>query len=119
MKKIFTILSLLYIIYSCDDIVEVENISDETVILLAPSENAILNITELTFSWQTMQDAEQYHLQIATPTFENALQILKDTTLTSTNFSTTLDYNHYQWRVKALNSGYQTGYTTQSFSIEE
>lgn len=119
MKKIIILSSLLCVIYSCDDIVEVENISDETVTLLAPSNNAILNITELTFSWQTLQDAEEYHLQIATPAFENALQIVKDTTLTTTNFSTTLDYNMYQWRVKAINSGYNTGYTTQSFSIEE
>lgn len=119
MKKILSIFSLLIITSACSDIVTVEDISNETVILLAPTNQAILNITDLTFSWQSVEEAESYHIQIATPTFEAALQIVEDSTVTATNYSKVLTANNYEWRVRAENSAYETAYTTQSFLIEE
>lgn len=119
MKKILLAYSLFIIVTACDDIIEVEDISNQTVILLAPTNNAVLNITELTFSWQTVADAESYHIQIATPTFNEALQIVTDSTVMITSFSTPLEVNDYEWRVSAVNSDFQTTYTTQSFTIEE
>lgn len=119
MKKTLLALSLFIIVTTCDDIIEVEDISNKTVTLLAPTSEAILNITDLTFSWQTLEDAESYHIQIATPTFSEALQIVTDSIVMITSFSTTLEANDYEWRVSAANSGFQTTYTTQSFSIEE
>ena len=119
MKRILPIFSLLIIVSACNDIVQVEDISNKTVVLLAPTNQAVLNITDLTFSWQEVEEAESYHIQVATPTFEQALQIVVDSTLSATSFSTTLELGNYQWRIRAENSGYQTIYTTQSFTIEE
>ena len=119
MKKKLFILSVCIIATNCSEIIEVEDISSKTVTLIAPTNEAVLNISDLTFSWQTIEEAEAYRIQIATPTFENALQIVKDTTVSTTNFSTTLSTNSYEWRVRAENSGYETSYTKQSFSIEE
>lgn len=111
-------LVLLLIVISCDDVVEVENISNKTVTILAPTNNTVLSITDINFSWNVVEDAELYRLQIATPTFEEATQIILDTVITATNFTKTLDLGNYEWRIRAENSDYQTSYTTQSFTIE-
>ena len=106
-------------IFGCDDIVELEDISNTTVVLSAPFNGAALQATSLNFSWEPITDANSYHLQIATPNFETPIQIMADSILTSNNFTIDLEANSYQWRVNAKNSGYQTNYTTQSFTIEE
>ena len=136
MKLYFKLLCAFLCVLSCDDIIEVEDISDKEVIVLAPSNQVILNTTDVIFTWEALEDAETYHLQIATPTsvsifglkdiaksclttFENAQQIVHDSMLVGTRFSTTLDFKGYEWRVRAENSGYTTSYKVNSFSIEE
>jgi len=119
MRKILTYFLFSLSFTACDDIFEVGDISDNTVELLAPSDNSILNILTPTFSWTPLEEAENYHLQIATPNFSEATQIVLDTLVTESNYAVSLDTIAYQWRVRAENSGYQTDYTTQSFSIEE
>lgn len=119
MKRFLRILSLLIITSACSDIVQVEDISNKTVTLLGPTNEAVLDLTIITFTWQAIEEAESYHIQIATPSFAEALQIVKDSTLTGTNFTTILTTNNYEWRVRAENSGYETAYTTQSFTVEE
>jgi hypothetical protein len=119
MKTRLLLIFVFTIFLACDDIIEVVDISGETVKILAPTNDAFLNITDVSFNWQSIEEAEEYNIQIATPSFAGALQILTDTTLSTTSFSKTLDLGSYQWRVKAINSGYETEYTTQSFTIEE
>jgi len=86
---------------------------------LAPTNNSVLAEGDITFSWDVLQDATQYRLQIATPTFENASQILLDSTMILTNFSNSLQLGNYEWHVRSENSEYQTSYTTQNFTVEE
>lgn len=117
MKRLLLLLFIL--VFSCDDIIEVEDISNETVVILAPANETVLDITDVTFSWQILEEAETYHLQVATPTFDTANQIVLDTVLTRSHFTKTLETKPYEWRVRAENSGFITAYTTQSFTIEE
>ena len=117
MKRIYA-LTIAVLMLSCSDIIDVEDISEQGVMVLAPDESSVLNITDVNFSWETVIDAEQYKLQIATPSFDSAIQIVLDTTIVITNFSKTLELGAYQWRVRAENSNYETAYTTQSFTIE-
>jgi hypothetical protein len=118
MKKLIFIILFGVVILACDDIIEVEDISERTVTVLAPTDESILTITDVNFSWNDVEDSEQYRLQIATPDFETATQIVLDTTIVFTNFTKPLDLGNYEWRIRAENSGYQTAYTTQRFSIE-
>ena len=106
-------------VLSCSDIIEVEDISNKTITVLAPMDETVLNTTTVNFTWDSIEDAEDYKLQIATPSFENAIQILTDSTLLTTNFSKTLETGSYEWRIRAENSSYETEYSTQSFTIEE
>jgi hypothetical protein len=119
MKRGVYIFSICMFILSCADIIEVEDISNEIVTILAPSDTSVLTINDVNFSWNSIEDAEQYNLQIATPSFEAATQIVLDTTISTTNFTKTLDLGDFEWRIRAENSDFQTNYTTQSFTIEE
>lgn len=119
MKKIGCIVALVFLFLSCDDIIELEDISEDNITILAPVNNSVLTAGPITLSWEALQDAAQYKLQIATPTFDNASQILLDTTVTSTNYSKSLEPGGYQWRVLGENDEYNTMYTTQTFTVEE
>ncbi|GAB5563757.1 MAG: hypothetical protein Wins2KO_08200 [Winogradskyella sp.] len=121
LSRIFTIFILLLslLCFGCSQIIEVVDISNDQVEITAPSNNSTLTITNVNFSWESIHDAEQYKLQIATPSFEEANQVVLDTTIIATGFIQGLSTGDYQWRVRAENSDYQTVFTTQSFSIEE
>lgn len=102
---------------SCEEILLVKDISDKEVTLTAPVDNAALSSTSITFSWENVENADNYQLQIATPNFETPLQIVLDTLVSKKSFTTQLNIGQYQWRVRAVNSGYETSYTTRSFAI--
>ncbi len=119
MKKTLLLIPLAFSFIACEEIIEVKDISNKAVSILAPTNNAVLDTIAVTFTWEAVEATETYHLQIATPDFENATQIVKDSTLTTTHFSTMLDTKSYEWRIRAQNSEYVTDYTTQQFTIEE
>lgn len=116
MKKNFLIALTLLLFYNCEAIF-VEDISNSTVVILAPTENASVAAGVVQFHWQSVVDATNYELQIATPTFLNANQIVLDTLITKTSFSKALEVGNYEWRVKAINSDYSTNHTTTSFTV--
>lgn len=109
---------LMALLFSaCEEIIMEGDISDRHVTLLAPAEGSQLTATSLTFSWEEIEDASGYRLQIARPDFVDPEQIVLDTLVSSTHFSTQLNIGAYHWRVKAVNSGYQTDFTDRSFSV--
>ncbi|MGC1633073.1 MAG: hypothetical protein WA749_13260 [Gelidibacter sp.] len=119
MRKISAVLILACACVSCNDIIELEDISMEKVALVAPHDGAVLKTTLLRFSWEPIADADSYQIQIATPNFEAPLQVYVDTTVAVNNLSVALERDSYEWRVKAKNSGYETNYSKQSFTVEE
>lgn len=119
MKKYIYLFLVTTVLASCSDIIELPDISNTSVNLIAPSDNATLNLTTLTLSWDSVEDAESYQVQVAQPDFENILQLVQDSTLTENSISVDLEAGtSYQWRVRAINSDYATPYTTYSFTLE-
>ena len=122
--KTFLVLTILGLAVSCEDILEVADISNESITILAPKDSVILTNTDVQFNWDKVEEADGYHLQLATPNFENATQILIDSvmvidsTFVGTKFVKTLDYSTYEWRIKAFNSGYDTAFSSGHFSVE-
>lgn len=120
MRMAFLIAIILLLnISSCEDLIEEVDISNDTVMVLAPVNQAVLNNSDVLFTWEVIDQADRYHLQIAVPNFENAQQILADTNVVGTQFFKNLEPNQYQWRIRAENSAYFTNYTLLNFSIEE
>ncbi|WP_415061084.1 Ig-like domain-containing protein [Flavobacterium sp.] len=113
----FILFFLLVTCFSCEEILLESDISDQTVTLVAPSNEATFTSTGITFSWEAVEDADEYRIQIARPNFENPLEIVVDE-LTEETFSTQqLNIGTYQWRVKAINSAYETAFTTRTINV--
>lgn len=102
---------------SCEEILLETDISDEVVQLVAPANNTVFSSTGVTFTWDAIADATSYRLQIAQPNFDNPTQIVLDTVVSKTYFTQQLTVANYEWRVKALNSAYETAYSTRFFSV--
>ena len=116
MKKYIGTILLTFLFFSCEAIF-VEDISQENVVLIAPSKNSEVATGSIQFSWQGIVDATNYQIQIATPNFNQASQVVLDSTVTTTFFSKELAIGDYEWRIKASNSDYSTPYITNSFTV--
>jgi len=118
MKKLFIILMMISS-FSCKDIIDEVRIYESSVELLTPTDAVVLNDTNVTFVWNTIDGASEYVIQIATPDFTSPLQIVADSTVTTTSFSTTLlAATNYEWRVKAKNPNYETAFSTRSLVLQ-
>ncbi|EDP71906.1 hypothetical protein FBALC1_12432 [Flavobacteriales bacterium ALC-1] len=119
MIKRVIILVVLISLYNCEELIEVEDISNEVVTILAPSDNSTIDTNTINFSWQALEFAETYQLQIARSGFETPEEIVEDTLVSVTSYTKVLLEGNYQWRIKAINFGYETPYTTQNLTIED
>jgi len=117
MKKITYLLLLCLTIFSCEEILLEDDISDAVVRLVAPVDNAQFASTGLTFTWEPVENGTQYQIQIARPSFSEPLQIVTDNTTDTTSFTTQLNVGQYEWRVRAVNSGYASAYTTRKITV--
>jgi hypothetical protein len=117
MKKIISLILVLFCFISCDEIVNEKDISSQVVNILAPTNNAQFNSTSVTFSWDKLADATEYRIQIAKPNFSNATEIILDTKITESNLTQQLNVGTYEWRIKALNGSSETQYVTRSFTV--
>lgn len=94
-----------------------KDISDKTVVLVSPTNNAQFSSTGVAFTWDEVENATKYTLQIARPNFETPIQIVLDTTVTSASFTQQLPIGNYEWRVKASNESYSTAFSSRLISI--
>jgi len=124
-KQITIVIVFFISLTSCEEIIEVADISNQTVMILAPLDNTQIDTLNVKFNWNLVKDANQYRIQIAEPGFVDAEQILVDELINavdSLNTGNSFDYEFtndgvYEWRVKALNANYETPFTTASFII--
>lgn len=114
---LFTVVIIVISAIGCEEIIIEENISEQLLVLVAPKNNAKLNFTGITFTWERLESAPLYQLQIANPNFAEPLQITLDTITTNSSFTQQLPEGNYEWRVRAMNSYYKTQYTSRLFSI--
>lgn len=118
LRKLSLLALSIFLIASCSDVLLVEDISNDTIQILAPTNNATLSEGSLSFNWQALEGIENYQLQIATPNFANANQVVLDTLISTTNFIQSLEANNYEWRVRGVNSAYETLYTISTFTVQ-
>jgi|GEM_PF-266649 len=93
------------------------DISNESVQLLAPADKSTSVQNKVTFWWNETEGAESYRIQVVTPSFTNPQKLAYNQLSDSCSVTMNLDAGDYQWRVKAINSKYETKYTTASFSV--
>ena len=109
---ILSILTGLFLV-SCDDIFE-EDISNESIFLVSPNDGAEIEGNFATLQWQSLEDAENYRLEIKSET----TGFIKDTLSASSNVVIPLSADEYSWRVRGENSAYETSYSFErSFTM--
>ena len=90
---------------SCNEILMEENISGETVNILAPSDGSVLKNSSVSFRWDAVVGASKYKIQVARPNFNNPQQFLINEEVEELEMIEELGVGEYEWRVQALNSG--------------
>lgn len=124
MRKSLLLFVLIIGLVSCEDILEVTDISEQQVTLLAPTNGSVVTDSLVNFNWNGVDEANSYLIQVATPNFSNASQLVLDSIITidssfvGTRISKPLSNNGYEWRVKALNSDFETDFSQSEFSVE-
>ncbi len=125
LRKTIGILLVSVLFIACDDIIEEEDLSNRQVIVLAPLEGSIVTQNQVSLNWNTVEDARSYKVELATPSFENAAQIVLDSLVEQDTLGTirtqvqaTLLNGNYEWRVKGLNGGFETPFTLNSFTVD-
>lgn len=115
---IFVLLGLTLTFSSCEEILFEPDITNTTIEILAPKENAVLTSSTVFFQWAAVEGATSYEVQLATPNFENARQIVFNTTVEETSYNEELPPNDYEWRVRAQNSSFSSAFTSARFKVE-
>ncbi|WP_425237705.1 hypothetical protein [Ulvibacterium sp.] len=128
MRVLFMIMGLALFLVgltSCEDILEVPDISGQRVELVAPLNNTVVNQNTVNLTWNELADVDAYRIQVALPNFENAAQIILDSLIVrdtlgqiDTGLERLLLFNGgYEWRIQGLNSGFETPFSSAIFSV--
>lgn len=115
MNKIVIAIIFSMCIVSCVDIIE-PSLEKEKVVLLAPKDTQS-SIYAQSFTFEKLQNATYYQIQIAIPNFDSAQHIFMDTNITSNVLRVTLAPQRYELRVKAFNGSSNTDWTYKKMTI--
>lgn len=113
---LFTVI-LLFCLTGCDEIIEID-ISREQVMLLTPADSLKTDKLAQTFRWTPLKGARAYNLQIASPSLKSPGIFFVDTTVTKEFLTLTLQPGKFEWRIKAINGGYETAIQSRIFQID-
>ncbi|PTX64086.1 hypothetical protein C8N46_101696 [Kordia periserrulae] len=112
----FLALFCLILFMSCDDILE-EDLTNDTVTPITPTEGSVVITNLVNFSWQSVDGADNYRLQLIQPSQNN--MIVLDSLVSNASFQYPLDPGMYEWRVRGENFAYQTAYSFPvAFTVE-
>lgn len=117
LKWLFSVFTMFSFCVSCTEILETD-IRDEVVQIIAPSDSCILSDTVLWFSWEAMEGADHYVFQVATPSFTQAERMVVDSVLSQNNLELPMTRGAFEWRIKGVNSAYESAYATLSFVLK-
>ncbi|MBB6126355.1 hypothetical protein [Mucilaginibacter lappiensis] len=85
------------------------SLTGQTIILSAPANNSLTNLSAVTFKWGGLYNATKYHLQIDSNNFADENNVVKDQVIPGQQFAFTFPKSQvYQWRVRAENETEQS-----------
>ncbi|MEM7087109.1 MAG: hypothetical protein AAF489_13060 [Bacteroidota bacterium] len=95
------------------EVIPVSNFSDNTVVLLSPENNLITNESEQELSWEPINEAITYRIQL----LENGAVISEENT-TKTVAAITFSEGSLEWQVRAENGLENTAYAARNILID-
>jgi hypothetical protein len=120
-KRCHLLCFLLVSFIGCEELTNEENLGNDSVMLIAPSVNSILDAGDVRFDWHSLEGASFYRLQIATPDFASPEQVVWDELVqdsVGTNSTVRLEAGRYEWRVRAENGAYQSPFSSAVFEVQ-
>ena len=117
LKNKALIVTLVILFTGCKDFIE-DDIKNESINLLAPANNLTTVQLTHTFWWDWLDGAEEYNMQLVEGSFSSVTKFILDTTITNNKFVYTLYPGSFQWRVKGINNGSETYFTTYTLIID-
>lgn len=97
------------------------DLTNQQVLLSNPSDNIYTKSTSLTCSWQTLNPADYYELELVNVTAGQTI-VHQESNITSTSFllnNTLLAQDaKYEWKVKGVNATSETGFSSRSFYVD-
>ncbi|UII80129.1 hypothetical protein [Flagellimonas sp. CMM7] len=118
MKRVYNIIGLLLVatlFIGCDDVFE-ENISDDSITVISPKDDAIINSNSVTFRWDVLDGASEYNVQVSE---QSSFTIVLDSMVQGNILSVQMQSGIYDWQVRGENFAYVSSYSfPESFSIE-
>ena len=116
--NIFLLLAIIsLVVYGCSkDRIE-PDLSNDTITLTSPVDSLRTNVLTQTFRWTTSGEASNYTLNIISGNIASANFTVLDTTISSQEFTHALPLGDYFWRVKAVNSEYESRFSTNSLFL--
>ncbi|HLA55566.1 MAG TPA: hypothetical protein VK623_05680 [Flavobacterium sp.] len=114
-NRLFLGCLVVFLTASCDDIIE-KDITNDTVQLVSPIDDAQIESNVVSFQWNNLEDADKYRIQVYA---DNQIVAL-DSVVTATHLTIPMSPGTYQWRVRGENSAYVSSYSfPMSFSLIE
>ncbi|KLT68388.1 MULTISPECIES: hypothetical protein [Flavobacterium] len=107
-NKIILVL-LSFLTYSCEDILE-EDISDDTVQILSPTNNSEIESNVVSFKWNSLKGSDKYRIQV----YGSDQILILDSLTTKTAITLPLEAGDYVWRVRGENYAYESIYSFPS-----
>lgn len=119
MKAFFSILLLILFFTSCSDFLE-DDLTEDSIELITPMNNIVTLESNMTFTWEALEGATGYEIQIVAPSFDSILSFVAKTDLGNTiRFDTSLLAGSYEWKLIGYNSAYETESDIFQFEILE
>ncbi|MCB0481098.1 MAG: hypothetical protein KDC83_06675 [Flavobacteriales bacterium] len=106
------------LLLACKKKLFVEDISDRSIQLMSPGNNVRLENQTVTFIWSTIEEAENYQFQLATPSFGALKLLLFDMDTAKSTITLNLSPGEYEWKVRAKNSRYFTPYSVFKLTVD-
>ncbi|MCR6641074.1 MAG: hypothetical protein NVV82_19300 [Sporocytophaga sp.] len=101
---------------ACTEIFE-KDIEDKEIIIYTPNDKESPNYTQ-TFWWSQIDFATGYELQVVYPNFSAPEKRILDTVVTTNRFPYYIGPGDFEWKVRAKNGAYKTGYYGSKFKIK-
>ena len=115
--KSFSLILFVAFFCCCQDLL-VNDISDQEIEAYSPKDSISITTTNVTFWWESLDDATQYNIQVVSPSFNSIQKLWYDSIITTNKLELALTPGIFEWRIKAINDISETIFTTNTFQID-
>jgi hypothetical protein len=116
--KALVYLLVVLMMASCGNEIIDANLDKKTVNIITPSPGYFSSTPRINFTWEPVNGATKYHIQVVKPSFAAIQQILLDSMVTKNNFNYLFSFGKYEWKLTAMNGSSNSADSYATFSVD-